>query len=238
MLPFGSPGAQQTECATIRDGGLWKHHFENHDLVTERGSQLVDVTGGGSRRGRTRRRRERHGARVLRTAHDLRGQAQSTSRRAASSEDFLRRRLPSSRPRKAATTAHRDDLDIRTEGPTTTTCTRTGTLHLRAGILSSSSQTILIVDGALDARSLAARSSCELGSLSTAEDLHPGLSGNDHDGWPHDRSRRAATGRSLDPAFGRARESSASRHCLSAARHARHLTAIYGYARLVDQIGD
>jgi thiamine phosphate synthase YjbQ (UPF0047 family) len=22
-----------------------KHHFENHDLVTERGSQLVDVTG-------------------------------------------------------------------------------------------------------------------------------------------------------------------------------------------------
>src|SRR5437867_2724992 len=43
--PFEVPALNRQNARPYEIGRPVKHHFENHDLVTEHGSQLIDVTG-------------------------------------------------------------------------------------------------------------------------------------------------------------------------------------------------
>ena len=122
-----------------------KHHFENHDLVTERSSQLVDVTD------------ELHAA--VERAHVANGMALVYSPHTTCAivinehesgfiDDF-NELLAELAPEDGRYYRH-DDLEIRTEGiEDDTGMYPNGHSHLRAGLLSSSSQTLPIVDGSL-----------------------------------------------------------------------------------------
>jgi secondary thiamine-phosphate synthase enzyme len=110
-----------------------KHHFENHDLVTERGSQLVDVTG------------EVHAA--VDRADVQNGMAVINEQETGFIEDF-NELLAELAPEDGRYYRH-DDLAIRTEGLDDDDLHPNGWSHMRAGLLSSSSQTIPIVDGSL-----------------------------------------------------------------------------------------
>jgi secondary thiamine-phosphate synthase enzyme len=121
-----------------------KHHFENHDLVTERGSQLVDVTG--EVVAAVERADVTNGMALVYSPHTT--CAVVINEQETGFIDDFSEALAQLAPEKAVTTAtttSRSGLKV----STTTTCTPNGHSHLRAGILSSSSQTIPIVDGAL-----------------------------------------------------------------------------------------
>ncbi len=122
-----------------------KHRFENHDLVTERASQLVDVTD--DVRQVVERAEVRNGMVLVYSPHTtcavVINEAESGFER--DFEELLEQLAPSQ-----GRYYRHDDLGIRTQGIEEDTADfPNGHSHCRAGILSSSSQTIPIVDGRL-----------------------------------------------------------------------------------------
>lgn len=122
-----------------------KHRFENHDLVTERASQLIDMTA--DVRDVVERAAVQNGMVLVYSPHTtcavVINEAES-----GFEEDFaeLLEQLAPSQDRYY----RHDDLEIRTQGIEADTADYpNGHSHCRAGILSSSSQTIPIVDGHL-----------------------------------------------------------------------------------------
>jgi secondary thiamine-phosphate synthase enzyme len=114
-----------------------KHHFENHDLVTERGSQLVDVTG--EVHAAVDRADVQNGMALVYSPH--------TTCAVVINEHF--NELLAELAPEAGRYYRHDDLGIRTEGLDDDDLHPNGWSHTRAGLLSSSSQTIPIVDGSL-----------------------------------------------------------------------------------------
>jgi secondary thiamine-phosphate synthase enzyme len=121
-----------------------KHHFENHDLVTERGSQLVDVTG--EVHAAVERADVTNGMALVYSPHTTCAVV-INEHESGFIEDFSQA-LAELAPEEGRYYRH-DDLDIRTEGLDDDDLHPNGHSHLRAGLLSSSSQAIPIVDGAL-----------------------------------------------------------------------------------------
>ena len=118
-----------------------KHLFENHDFVTERGSQLIDVTD--DVMAAVERADVENGMALVYSPHTTCAIV-INEREAGFFEDFndlLAELAPSERYYR------HDDLAIRTEGIESDTAEYpNGHSHLRGGLLSSSSQTIPIVD--------------------------------------------------------------------------------------------
>lgn len=121
-----------------------KHHFENHDLVTERGSQLVDVTG--EVVAAVERADVTNGMALVYSPHTT--CAVVINEQETGFIDDFSEALDQLAPEEGRYYRH-DDLEIRTEGLDDDDLHPNGHSHLRAGLLSSSSQTIPIVDGAL-----------------------------------------------------------------------------------------
>ena len=122
-----------------------KHHFENHDLVTERGSQLVDVTG--EVFAAVERADVANGMALVYSPHTTCAVV-INELESGFIEDFSEA-LAELAPEEGRYYRH-DDLEIRTEGiEDDTGLYPNGHSHLRAGLLSSSSQTVPIVDGNL-----------------------------------------------------------------------------------------
>ena len=122
-----------------------KHRFENHDLVTERVSQLIDVTE--DVRGAVERSEVQNGMVLVYSPHTTCAVV-INELESGFLEDFAQF-LDEAAPAEGRYYRH-DDLLIRTEGIEEDTADfPNGHSHIRAGMLSSSSQTIPIVDGAL-----------------------------------------------------------------------------------------
>jgi secondary thiamine-phosphate synthase enzyme len=122
-----------------------KHHFENHDLVTERSSQLIDVTG--ELHAAVERADVANGMALVYSPHTTCAIV-INEHESGFIEDF-NELLAELAPEDGRYYRH-DDLEIRTEGiEDDTGMYPNGHSHLRAGILSSSSQTVPIVDGNL-----------------------------------------------------------------------------------------
>jgi secondary thiamine-phosphate synthase enzyme len=120
------------------------HIFENHDLVTEHASQLIDVTD--DVRGVVDRASIQNGMALVYSPHTTCAVV-INERESGFMEDF-REFLSELAPEQGRYYRH-DDLDVRTEGLDDDDLHPNGWSHLRAGLLSSSSQTIPIVDGQL-----------------------------------------------------------------------------------------
>jgi secondary thiamine-phosphate synthase enzyme len=122
-----------------------KHLFENHDLTTEECGQLIEVTG--DVRSAVERSGVANGMALVYSPHTTCA-VLINERESGFMQDF-RETLEGLIPAEGPYYRH-DDMSIRTEGleddphefPN-------GHSHCRAGILSSSSQTIPIVDGEL-----------------------------------------------------------------------------------------
>ena len=112
-----------------------KHHFENHDLVTERCSQLVDVTD--DLRGAVERAAVSNGMALVYSPHTTCAIVINELEDGIA-EDFAEAL------EELAPTESRYRHDEREEEHT-----RNGHSHVRAGLLASSSQTIPIVGGSL-----------------------------------------------------------------------------------------
>ena len=122
-----------------------KHHFENHDLVTERSSQLIDVTD--ELHAAVERADVANGMALVYSPHTTCAIV-INEHESGFIEDF-NELLAELAPEDGRYYRH-DDLEIRTEGiEDDTGMYPNGHSHLRAGILSSSSQTVPIVDGNL-----------------------------------------------------------------------------------------
>ncbi len=122
-----------------------KHHFENHDLVTERSSQLIDVTD--EVHAAVERADVTNGMALVYSPHTTCAVV-INEHESGFIEDFSEL-LAELAPEEGRYYRH-DDLEIRTEGiEEDTAAFPNGHSHIRAGLLSSSSQTIPIVDGAL-----------------------------------------------------------------------------------------
>ena len=121
-----------------------KHHFENHDLVTERGAQLIDVTG--EVHAAVDRADVTNGMALIYSPHTTCAVV-INEQETGFIEDF-NELLCELAPEDGRYYRH-DDLDIRTEGLDDDDLHPNGWSHMRAGILSSSSQAIPIVDGNL-----------------------------------------------------------------------------------------
>jgi secondary thiamine-phosphate synthase enzyme len=122
-----------------------KHHFENHDLVTERGSQLIDVTD--ELHAAVERADVENGMALVYSPHTT--CAIVINEHESGFIDDFNELLAELAPETGRYYRH-DDLDIRTEGiEDDTGLYPNGHSHLRAGLLSSSSQTVPIVDGNL-----------------------------------------------------------------------------------------
>lgn len=122
-----------------------KHRFENHDLVTERPSQLIDVTA--DVRAAVERSEVQNGMVLVYSPHTTCAVV-INELESGFLEDFAEF-LADTAPAEGRYYRH-DDLSIRTEGIEDDTADHpNGHSHIRAGMLSSSSQTIPIVDGAL-----------------------------------------------------------------------------------------
>jgi secondary thiamine-phosphate synthase enzyme len=122
-----------------------KHHFENHDLVTERSSQLIDVTD--ELHAAVERADVENGMALVYSPHTTCAIV-INEHESGFIEDF-NELLAELAPEDGRYYRH-DDLEIRTEGiEDDTGLYPNGHSHLRAGILSSSSQTVPIVDGNL-----------------------------------------------------------------------------------------
>ncbi len=122
-----------------------KHHFENHDLVTERSSQLIDVTD--ELHAAVERAEVENGMALVYSPHTT--CAIVINEHESGFIDDFNELLAELAPEDGRYYRH-DDLEIRTEGiEDDTGLYPNGHSHLRAGLLSSSSQTVPIVDGNL-----------------------------------------------------------------------------------------
>jgi secondary thiamine-phosphate synthase enzyme len=122
-----------------------KHHFENHDLVTERSSQLIDVTD--ELHAAVERADVENGMALVYSPHTT--CAIVINEHESGFIDDFNELLAELAPEDGRYYRH-DDLEIRTEGiEDDTGLYPNGHSHLRAGLLSSSSQTVPIVDGDL-----------------------------------------------------------------------------------------
>ncbi len=122
-----------------------KHHFENHDLVTERGSQLIDFTD--EVHAAVDRADVANGMALIYSPHTTCAVV-INEQESGFIEDF-NELLAELAPEDGRYYRH-DDLDIRTQGLAEDTADfPNGHSHIRTGLLSSSSQTIPIVDGSL-----------------------------------------------------------------------------------------
>jgi secondary thiamine-phosphate synthase enzyme len=122
-----------------------KHHFENHDLVTERSSQLIDVTD--ELHAAVGRAEVENGMALVYSPHTT--CAIVINEHESGFIDDFNELLAELAPEDGRYYRH-DDLEIRTEGiEDDTGLYPNGHSHLRAGLLSSSSQTVPIVDGNL-----------------------------------------------------------------------------------------
>ena len=122
-----------------------KHRFENHDLVTERASQLIDVTA--DVRAAVERAEIVNGMVLVYSPHTTCAIV-INELESGFLEDFgdLLDELAPSQGRYY----RHDDLEIRTEGLEEDTADfPNGHSHVRTGLLASSSQTVPIVEGEL-----------------------------------------------------------------------------------------
>jgi secondary thiamine-phosphate synthase enzyme len=117
-----------------------KHHFENHDIVTEHGSQLVDLTD--EVLGAVERADVENGMVLVYSPHTT--CAVVINERESGFIDDFNELLGTLAPEQGRYYRH-DDLDIRTEGLDDDDLHPNGWSHLRAGLLSSSSEAIPIV---------------------------------------------------------------------------------------------
>jgi secondary thiamine-phosphate synthase enzyme len=117
------------------------HHFENHDLVTEHGSQLVDVTG--ELFAAVERADVTNGMALVFSPHTT--CAIVINEHESGFIDDFNELLAELAPEDARYYRH-DDMEIRTEGLDDDDLHPNGWSHARAGLLSSSSQSIPIVD--------------------------------------------------------------------------------------------
>ena len=122
-----------------------RHRFENHDLVTERASQLIDVTDDVLEV--VARSEVTNGMALVYSPHTTCAVVINELENGFA-EDFAEF-LDDVAPADGRYYRH-DDLGIRTQGIEDDTADfPNGHSHIRAGLLSSSSQTIPIVDGRL-----------------------------------------------------------------------------------------
>ena len=122
-----------------------RHRFENHDLVTERASQLIDVTD--DLLDVVARSEVRNGMALVYSPHTTCAVVINELENGFA-EDFADF-LDDVAPAEGRYYRH-DDLEIRTQGLEDDTAEfPNGHSHIRAGLLASSSQTIPIVDGRL-----------------------------------------------------------------------------------------
>jgi secondary thiamine-phosphate synthase enzyme len=122
-----------------------KHRFENHDLITERTSQLIDVTD--DVRAAVERAEIQNGMVLVYSPHTTCAVV-INELESGFLEDFAEF-LAEVAPEEGRYYRH-DDLAIRTEGIEDDTADfPNGHSHIRAGVLSSTSQSIPIVDGRL-----------------------------------------------------------------------------------------
>jgi secondary thiamine-phosphate synthase enzyme len=122
-----------------------RHRFENHDLVTERASQLIDITDDVLEV--VARSEVTNGMALVYSPHTTCAVVINELENGFA-EDFAEF-LDDVAPADGRYYRH-DDLDIRTQGIEDDTADfPNGHSHIRAGLLSSSSQTIPIVDGRL-----------------------------------------------------------------------------------------
>jgi len=122
-----------------------KHRFENHDFVTERGSQLIDLTD--DVRSAVDRAEIENGMALVYSPHTT--CAIVINEKESGFEQDFAELLGQIAPCEGKYYRH-DDLDIRTEGldpdgPEPAN----GHAHCLAGVLASSSQTVPVVDGSL-----------------------------------------------------------------------------------------
>lgn len=120
-----------------------KHHFENHDLSTEEAGQFIDITA--DVLDAVTRSQVRNGQVVVYSPHTTCAVV-INERENGFMEDF-RALMEQIVPRDDRYYRH-DDLSVRTEGIEDDTADfPNGHSHCRAALLSSTSQTIPIVDG-------------------------------------------------------------------------------------------
>jgi len=122
-----------------------KHHFENHDLITEQTSQLIDLTD--DVRAAVDRARIENGMALVYSPHTTCAIV-INERESGFSADFAEL-LAEIAPAEGHYYRH-DDLDIRSEGIEEDTADfPNGHSHIRAGLLASSSQAVPILEGTL-----------------------------------------------------------------------------------------
>ena len=122
-----------------------KHRFENHDLVTEGTSQLIDVTD--EVQDAVDRAEIANGMALVYSPHTTCAIV-INERESGFAEDFAEL-LAELAPAEGRYYRH-DDLDIRTEGIEEDTADfPNGHSHCRAGLLASSSQAIPVLEGRL-----------------------------------------------------------------------------------------
>jgi secondary thiamine-phosphate synthase enzyme len=122
-----------------------KHRFENHDLVTDGTSQLVDVTD--DVKEVVERSEVRNGMALVYSPHTTCAVVINEPENGFA-EDFAEL-LAELAPAEGRYYRH-DDLSIRTEGIEEDTADfPNGHSHCRAGLLSSSSQAVPVIDGEL-----------------------------------------------------------------------------------------
>lgn len=122
-----------------------KQRFENHDLLTDGTSQLVDVTD--DVEDAVRRAEISNGMALVYSPHTTCAVV-INERESGFAEDFAEL-LAQLAPAEGRYYRH-DDLDIRTEGIEEDTADfPNGHSHCRAGLLASSSQAVPVVDGRL-----------------------------------------------------------------------------------------
>jgi secondary thiamine-phosphate synthase enzyme len=122
-----------------------RHRFENHDLVTEHASQMIDVTDDVLEV--VARSEVSNGMALVYSPHTTCAVV-INELESGFAEDFAEF-LAEVAPAEGRYYRH-DDLEIRTQGIEDDTADYpNGHSHIRAGLLSSSSQTIPIVDGRL-----------------------------------------------------------------------------------------
>ena len=122
-----------------------KHRFENHDLLTESTSQLIDVTD--EVQEAVDRAEIANGMALVYSPHTTCAIV-INERESGFAEDFAEL-LAELAPAEGRYYRH-DDLDIRTEGIEEDTADfPNGHSHCRAGLLASSSQAVPVLDGRL-----------------------------------------------------------------------------------------
>ena len=122
-----------------------KHRFENHDLITERASQLIDVTD--DVRAAVERAEIENGMALVYSPHTTCAIVVNELE-TGFIEDFGEF-LAELAPAEGRYYRH-DDLEIRTQGIEDDTADfPNGHSHVRTGLLSTPSQTIPVVDGEL-----------------------------------------------------------------------------------------